>query len=83
VPLEGREPRPGQAPPGAAARNHSGTRIPEPLIAPGALTFLLWNIRCDTTKAQAELGFTPTPLEDGVRRTIEHLRAQGEVSQPS
>jgi hypothetical protein len=31
VPPEGREPGPGQAPLGAAARNHSSTRIPEPL----------------------------------------------------
>lgn len=30
MPLEGREPRPQQAPPGAAARKHSSIRLPEP-----------------------------------------------------
>jgi dihydroflavonol-4-reductase len=51
----------------------------EPLISPGTLTFLLWNVRCDTRKAEAALGFTPTPLETGVARTIAFLREQRTV----
>jgi nucleoside-diphosphate-sugar epimerase len=47
-----------------------------PMVAPGQLEFLLWNVRCDTRKAEAELGFRPTPFEDGVRRTIAFLRAE-------
>jgi nucleoside-diphosphate-sugar epimerase len=47
-----------------------------PLVAPGELTFLLWNVRCDTTKAQAELGFVPQSFPEGVARTIAFLRAE-------
>jgi nucleoside-diphosphate-sugar epimerase len=47
-----------------------------PLIAPGQLSFLLWNPRIDSGKAQRELGFVPTPLETGVRRTVAFLREQ-------
>jgi dihydroflavonol-4-reductase len=50
-----------------------------PLIAPGQLSFLLWDVRCDTTKAEAELGFVPTPLEDGVARTVAWLREAGRL----
>lgn len=50
-----------------------------PLIAPGQLTFLLWNVRVDASKARRELGFTPTPLEDGVAKTIAFLRAEKRV----
>jgi len=50
-----------------------------PLIAPGQLSFLLWNPRIDTTKAERELAFTPTPLEVGVRHTVEFLREEGLV----
>jgi nucleoside-diphosphate-sugar epimerase len=48
-----------------------------PLVAPGQLTFLLWDARVDAGKARAALGFQPMPLTDGVGRTIEFLRAQG------
>jgi dihydroflavonol-4-reductase len=50
-----------------------------PLIAPGQLSFLLWAPRIDATKAQRELGFTPTPLEEGVRKTLAFLREEGRV----
>ncbi len=50
-----------------------------PLITPGQLGFLLWNPRVDATKAIRELGFAPTPLEEGVRRTIEFLRGSDPV----
>ena len=45
------------------------TRRP-PLLARGELHFLLWNARPDSAKAQRELGWTPTPLEEGLRRTL-------------
>jgi nucleoside-diphosphate-sugar epimerase len=50
-----------------------------PLIAPGQLSFLLWNASVDSTKAKRELGFVPTPLETGAKKTIEFLRSEGLV----
>lgn len=50
-----------------------------PLVAPGQLSFLLWDVRVDASKAREKLGFVPTPLEDGVKRTVEFLRATGAV----
>jgi dihydroflavonol-4-reductase len=50
-----------------------------PLIAPGQLSFLLWNPRIDTSKAERELGFTATPLDVGVRQTVEFLRSESLV----
>lgn len=47
-----------------------------PLIAPGQLSFVLWDVRVDSTKAQRELGFRPTSLEEGVARTVAFLREQ-------
>ena len=48
------------------------TRRP-PLLPRGQLTFLRWNARPDSSKAQSELGWKPTPLEEGMRRTLEFL----------
>lgn len=42
-----------------------------PLVAPGELSFLLWRARVDASKAQRELGFRPTPADEGIRRTLE------------
>jgi nucleoside-diphosphate-sugar epimerase len=42
-----------------------------PLISRGQLYFFTWDARPDSTKAQTELGWKPTPLEDGIRRTLE------------
>ena len=48
-----------------------------PLVAPGELSFMLWDARVDASKAQRELGFSPYPLREGVRKTVESLRARG------
>lgn len=47
-----------------------------PMLTTGELAFILWNVRIDTSKAQAELGFTPLPVAEGVRRTVEWLRSE-------
>jgi nucleoside-diphosphate-sugar epimerase len=44
-----------------------------PLLARGQLTYFLWQAHPDSSKAQRELGWTPTPLEEGVRRTLEEM----------
>jgi dihydroflavonol-4-reductase len=44
-----------------------------PLLPRGQLHFFLWNARPDSSKAQRELGWEPTPLEDGFRATLETL----------
>ena len=44
-----------------------------PLLPRGQLTFLLWNAAPDSSKAQAELGWQPTPLDTGVARALEAL----------
>ena len=41
-----------------------------PLLPKGQLLFLLWNAAPDSSKAQRELGWQPTPIEDGLRATL-------------
>lgn len=41
-----------------------------PLLARGQLHFFLWNAAPDSTKAQEELGWEPTALEDGLREAV-------------
>jgi dihydroflavonol-4-reductase len=41
-----------------------------PLLAKGQLHYFLWDAEPISTKAQQELGWRPTPLDDGVRRTL-------------
>src|SRR3954468_16639513 len=41
-----------------------------PLIARGQLHFLLWNAQPDSSKAQDELGWEPTPLDEGVAASL-------------
>ncbi|NLT06666.1 MAG: NAD-dependent epimerase/dehydratase family protein [Solirubrobacterales bacterium] len=48
------------------------TRKP-PLLPKGQLHFLLWNAQPDSTKAQRDLGWQPTPIEDGVRATLRSM----------
>ena len=45
----------------------------KPLLPRGQLHFFLWNAAPDSSKAQRELGWAPTPLEDGIRGTLETL----------
>lgn len=44
-----------------------------PMIPRGQLHYFLWQARPDSSKAQRELGWQPTPLEDGIRRTLSEL----------
>jgi nucleoside-diphosphate-sugar epimerase len=48
-----------------------------PLLPTGQLHFLMWNAAPDSTKAQEELGWQPTGLEDGLRRTLEAMGCLG------
>jgi nucleoside-diphosphate-sugar epimerase len=44
-----------------------------PLLDPGQLVWLLNDTRVDASRAKAELGFVPTPVVEGVRRTLASL----------
>jgi dihydroflavonol-4-reductase len=44
-----------------------------PLISKGQLHYFLWDAEPVSTKAQTELGWKPTPLEEGLRRTLAEL----------
>lgn len=44
-----------------------------PLLARGQLHFFLWNAAPDSTRAQEELGWEPTALEDGLRAAVRAL----------
>jgi nucleoside-diphosphate-sugar epimerase len=44
---------------------------PAPLISRGQLYFVLWNAAPDSSKAQDELGWEPTPLDEGVAATVD------------
>ena len=46
-----------------------------PMLAPGELEFVMWQARADCGRAIRDLGFRPTPINDGLQRTVEHLRA--------
>jgi len=51
------------------------TRRP-PLIPKGGLYFLQWQAIPQSEKAQRELGWKPTPLREGIRKTIAYLNRQ-------
>jgi dihydroflavonol-4-reductase len=51
------------------------TRRP-PLLPAGQLHFFMWNAAPDSSKAQEQLGWQPTPLEEGVRRSVEALASR-------
>jgi dihydroflavonol-4-reductase len=44
-----------------------------PLLARGQLYFFLWNAAPDSGKAVRELGWAPTPLEDGLTATLAEM----------
>jgi dihydroflavonol-4-reductase len=53
-----------------------------PLITRGQLSIVLWRADVDAGKAERELGFSPTPLSEGVRKTVDFLRAERLVRSP-
>ncbi len=48
-----------------------------PLLPGGQLTFLLWQARPNSARAQSTLGWKPVQIEQGLRQTIEFLRSSG------
>ncbi|MCB9749828.1 MAG: NAD-dependent epimerase/dehydratase family protein [Myxococcales bacterium] len=44
-----------------------------PLIPAGQLHFLMWGARPDASRARDRLGWTPTPLAEGLRATLRYL----------
>lgn len=48
-----------------------------PLIPKGQLHFLQWQAIPDGSRAMRELGWEPVKFEEGIRRTIAHLRESG------
>jgi nucleoside-diphosphate-sugar epimerase len=48
------------------------TRRP-PLLPKGQLEYILWQARPDSSKAQRELGWRTTPLDEGVRKTLNSM----------
>jgi dihydroflavonol-4-reductase len=42
-----------------------------PLLSKGQLHYFTWNAAPDSSKAQTELGWETTPLEEGIRKTLE------------
>ena len=50
-----------------------------PLLGVGQLHFLRWEARADNSKAREELGVDFTPWPEGIRRTVEWMRADGRI----
>ena len=44
-----------------------------PLIPKGQMEFLLWGAIPDSSKAQTDLGWKPTPIKEGIAKTIDFL----------
>ena len=44
-----------------------------PLLPKGQLTYFLWQGHPDSSKAQRELGWRTTPLDEGLRRTLDAM----------
>ena len=66
-------PAPLARPLAAAGEALSGVIGRPPLLPRGQLYFFLWNARPQSGKAQRELGWEPTPIEDGLRSAVEAL----------
>jgi dihydroflavonol-4-reductase len=50
-----------------------------PLLGSGQLTFLLWQARADSSRAQTELGVEFRPWEEGVRETVKWMAETGRI----
>jgi len=57
----------------AAAEAVSSVIKRPPLISRGQVHFFSWQARPDSSRAQRELGWRPTPLEEGLRKTLAEL----------
>jgi dihydroflavonol-4-reductase len=44
-----------------------------PLLPRGQLEYILWQAHPDSSKAQRELGWKTTPLDEGVRKTLDSM----------
>jgi nucleoside-diphosphate-sugar epimerase len=51
-------------------------------LTPGAIRVLRLNRHADTSKAQRELGFRPTPIEDAVREAYQFFANRGDIRNP-
>jgi dihydroflavonol-4-reductase len=49
----------------------------EPYYPPNLATYVFHDWQVDSTKARTELGFVPTPFEEGARQTLEWYRTLG------
>ena len=60
-----------------AAAGESVSRLigKPPLLARGQLHFFLWDAHPDSTRAQDELGWEPTPLEEGIAAAVAGIEA--------
>jgi dihydroflavonol-4-reductase len=56
------------------------TRRP-PLLPKGQLEYILWQARPDSSKAQRELGWRTTPLDEGVQRTLHSMGLLSEAAE--
>ena len=68
MPVPGRARRSRRSAPGVSRV----TRRP-PLLPKGQLTYILWQAHPDSSKAQRELGWQTTPLDEGVRKTLDSM----------
>lgn len=57
----------------AAGENLARMIRKPPLLSRGQLYFFMWNAAPDSSKAQEQLGWEPTALDDGIRRTLEDM----------
>jgi nucleoside-diphosphate-sugar epimerase len=64
-----------------AAAGEAVSRVTKrpPLLAKGQLDFLLLGVRPVADKARDELGWSSTPLREGLRRTLAYLRETGAI----
>jgi nucleoside-diphosphate-sugar epimerase len=43
------------------------------MLSRGQVYFFSWQAHPDSSKAQRVLGWRPTPIEEGIRRTLDEL----------